>query len=98
MRNDKENVIVTKSFSFALEIVKFSKKIEDAKKFVIARQVLKSGISIGANVREAQNAIAKQISFIKLKLLRRKLMKQSIGFYYANYLIVIPMMKGYIRR
>lgn len=68
MRNDKENVIVTKSLNFALEIVKFSEKLEDAKKFVIARQVLKSGTSIGANVREAQNAESKADFIHKIKI------------------------------
>jgi four helix bundle protein len=53
MRNDKENVIVTKSLQFAVEIVKFSEKLEGEKKFVIARQILKSGTSIGANVEES---------------------------------------------
>jgi hypothetical protein len=40
MRNDKENVIVSKSLEFAVEIVKFSEKLEGEKKFVIARQIL----------------------------------------------------------
>ena len=68
MRNDKENVIVTKSLQFALEIAKFSEKLEAEKKFVIARQLLKSGTSIGANVREAQNAESKADFIHKLKI------------------------------
>ena len=35
MRNDKENVIVTKSLQFAVEIVKFSEILEGEKKFVL---------------------------------------------------------------
>ena len=68
MRNDKENVIVTKSLQFAVEIVKFSEILEEQKKFVIARQILKSGTSIGANVREAQNAESKADFIHKLKI------------------------------
>ena len=68
MRDDKENVIVTKSLQFAVEIVKFSEKLEEAKKFVIARQLLKSGTSIGANVREAQNAESKADFIHKIKI------------------------------
>ena len=60
-------MIVTKSLQFAVEIVKFSEKLEDAKKFVIARQVLKSGTSIGANIREAQNAESKADFINKMK-------------------------------
>lgn len=68
MRNDKENVIVAKSLEFALEVIKFAEILEDAKKYVIARQVLKSGTSIGANVREAQNAESKADFIHKIKI------------------------------
>ncbi|MFT6866935.1 MAG: four helix bundle protein [Cyclobacteriaceae bacterium] len=63
MRSDKENVIVDLSFQFAFKIVAFSGQLEADKKYVIARQLLKSGTSIGANIREAQNAESK-VDFI----------------------------------
>ena len=59
MRNDKKNIIVEKSFQFALKIVLYCELLEDKKKFVLSRQLLRSGTSIGANVREAQNAESK---------------------------------------
>jgi four helix bundle protein len=68
MRNDKENLIVNLTFEFALEIIEFSEKLEAARKFVIANQILKSGTSIGANVREAQNAESKNDFTHKLKI------------------------------
>lgn len=68
MRNDKENVIVTKSLHFAVEIIRFSEKLEDEKKYIIARQLLKAGTSIGANIREAQNAESKADFIHKLKI------------------------------
>jgi len=68
MRTDKENVIVEKSLHFAVEIIKFTEKLEELKKYVIARQLLKSGTSIGANVREAQNAESKADFIHKLKI------------------------------
>ena len=68
MRDDKENIIVKKSFEFALEIVRFCERLEENKKFVIARQLLKAGTSIGANVREAQNAESKDDFIHKLKI------------------------------
>lgn len=43
MRNDQENVIVTKSLQFAVDVIKFCTKPEEGKKYVIARQLLKSG-------------------------------------------------------
>src|ERR1700744_4980852 len=68
MRDDKENLIVKLTFEFALDIIEFSELLESKKKFVIARQLLKSGTSIGANVREAQNAESKNDFIHKLKI------------------------------
>jgi four helix bundle protein len=50
-----KNEILDLPFEFALEIIAYCEILEERKKFVIARQLLKSGTSIGANVREAQN-------------------------------------------
>ena len=56
------------SFEFALKVIPYVELLENEKKFVIARQLLKSATSIGANVREAQNAES-AIDFIhKMKL------------------------------
>ena len=42
--------------------------MQDSKKFVVANQVLKSGTSIGANIREAQNAESKADFIHKFKI------------------------------
>ena len=68
MRNDKDNLIVNITFEFALEIIEFAEELEGLRKFVIANQILKSGTSIGANVREAQNAESKNDFIHKLKI------------------------------
>jgi four helix bundle protein len=68
MRNDKENIIVEKSFQFALKIVAFCEVLEEKRKYVVSRQLLKSGTSIGANVREAQNGESKGDFIHKLKI------------------------------
>ena len=52
---EKRNEILELSFEFALEIIDYSELLEKNRKYVIARQLLKSGTSIGANIREAQN-------------------------------------------
>lgn len=49
----KKNVIKEKSYQFALQILQTSQKLNEEKQFVLARQLLKSGTSIGANVEEA---------------------------------------------
>lgn len=56
----KENIIVTKSFDFAIEVVETYKILsKDKKEFVLSKQFLESGTSIGANVSEAVNAPSK---------------------------------------
>jgi four helix bundle protein len=49
----KNNVIQEKSFAFALRIIDLTRYLNDKKEFVISRQILRSGTSIGANVEEA---------------------------------------------
>jgi four helix bundle protein len=66
--NKGENLIVSISFDFALEIIKYAEVLENQKRFIIARQVLRSGTSIGANVREAQNAESKNDFIHKMKI------------------------------
>jgi four helix bundle protein len=68
MRNDRSNVIVDLTFKFAISIVKYCEELESKKKFVIAKQLLKSGTSIGSNIREAQNAESKNDFIHKFKI------------------------------
>jgi len=65
---DKENVIIKLTFQFALEIIKYCETLQENKKFVIANQLLKAGTSIGANIREAQNAESKADFIHKFKI------------------------------
>ena len=56
----KENIIQEKSFKFALRIVNLYKYlVQDKKEFVLSKQLLRSGTSIGANVEEAIGAQSK---------------------------------------
>lgn len=68
MRSDKENLIVKLTLEFSLKVIEYSESLEEQKKYVIARQLLKSGTSIGANVREAQNAESKADFIHKMKI------------------------------
>lgn len=63
-----ENVIVNLSINFSLDIIAYTERLEELKKFVIARQLLKSGTSIGANIKEAQSAESKADFVHKLKI------------------------------
>jgi four helix bundle protein len=56
LRDDKSNIIVKKTFDFSVEIIEFTEELRSGRKFEMASQLFKSGTSIGANVKEAQNA------------------------------------------
>lgn len=68
MRNDKDNLIIDLTFKFSILVLDFCEKLESQKKFVLSRQLLKSGTSIGANAREAQNAESKPDFIHKFKI------------------------------
>jgi len=61
MNNEKKpNIVAEKSFLFAVRIVKLYQHLSEKKKeFVLSKQILRSGTSIGANVEEAEGAISK---------------------------------------
>ena len=63
-----ENIILTKSFEFALKIIQLSETLAERKHFIISDQLLKSGTSIGANIWEAQDAESKYDFIHKLKI------------------------------
>lgn len=65
----KDNVIVDKSFAFAVRVVKLYKYLCDEKKeFILSKQLLRSGTSIGANVNEAQDAQSSNDFIAKLSI------------------------------
>ena len=63
-----ENVLVHKSFEFAIRIVKSYKILSERDKSIypIYKQLLRSGTSIGVNVAEAQSAFSKKEFISKL--------------------------------
>ena len=64
-----DNVIKTKSYAFALRIVKLYKYLSSEKKeFILSKQLLRSGTSIGANVAEAVGGITKADFSAKLAI------------------------------
>ena len=68
MRNDKDNLIINLTFEFALEVIDFSEELRKLNKFEMASQIFRSGTSIGANIREAQNADSKADFIHKFKI------------------------------
>ncbi|RIA08273.1 four helix bundle protein [Flavobacteriaceae bacterium MAR_2010_72] len=69
----KENLVLIKSIKFSLSIISFCDLLEKEKKFIIGKQLLKSGTSIGANIHEAQNAESKADFIHKMKIAAKEL-------------------------
>jgi len=68
MRNDRQNLIVDKTFKFSLNVIEFSESIRNQNRFEMASQIFRSGTSIGANIREAQNAESRADFIHKFKI------------------------------
>ena len=93
----KENLIQGKSFDFSLSIIQLYKKIQGNKEFMLSKQVLRSGTSIGANIEEAVAAQSKKDFLHKMSIASKearetrywlKLLNQSklVEFDYTVYL------------
>jgi four helix bundle protein len=60
MNYEAKNITRNKSFSFAVRIVKLYKFLcETKREFILSKQLLRSGTSVGANIREVYNAESK---------------------------------------
>ena len=69
MKDKSDNVIVEKSKAFALRIIKlYTYLTEKKKEYVISKQLLRSGTSIGANVKEAIRGQSKADFYAKLSI------------------------------
>lgn len=69
MKRNEDNLIVVKSKAFALRIIKLYKYlIESKKEYILSKQVLRSGTSIGANVKEGVRGQSKADFYAKLNI------------------------------
>ena len=64
----KDSILFAKSKAFALRIVRLYKYLRDHKESVIAKQMLRSGTSIGANIAESRYAQSKSDFASKLQI------------------------------
>lgn len=85
----KENVIKNKSFEFALCVVKMFQSLQEKKEFVLSKQILRCGTSVGAMVREAEHAESKA-DFIHKMAIAQKEANETMYWlellYKSNYL------------
>jgi four helix bundle protein len=63
-----ENIVVEKSMQFAVNVVNTCKNLQKQKEYVLSKQLLKSGTSIGANIKEAIQAQSKKDFLSKINI------------------------------
>lgn len=83
MNDKKDNIIIKKSYSFALDIINLYKSLVDKKEFVISKQILRSGTSIGANINESAASESKKDFIHKLGIAVKEARETS---YWLNLL------------
>ncbi len=80
-----ESIIKEKSFSFAIRMIRLYPVLQQSKKeFVLSKQLLRSGTSVGALVREAQNAESKADFEHKLGIAQKEC---DESFYWLELLV-----------
>lgn len=57
---EKQNIVQEKSFRFALKIVELYRKLAAEREYVLSKQILRSGTSIGANIEEATGSMTRK--------------------------------------
>ncbi len=72
-KHQKDNPIIIKSISFSVKIIKLSDQLFLDNRRNLSNQLIKSGTSIGANIREAQNAESKLDFIHKMKIAAKEI-------------------------
>ena len=64
----QDNIILVKTFDFAVRVVKLYKFLKSNNEYVLSKQLLRAGTSIGANVNEAQAGLTKKEFISKMSI------------------------------
>ena len=91
-----KNPVLKLSFDFSLMVIRYCEELEAAKKYIIARQLLKSGTSIGANAMEAQNAESRADFIHKMKIAAKEAEETQYWLWLCDYADHYPDCKDLI--
>ncbi len=67
-KKDKRNLIREKTYKFSLQIIALYKQLKDQNEYVLSKQILRSGTSIGANAEEATAAQSRKDFISKMSI------------------------------
>ena len=84
------NLVMDLTFQFALDTIGFVDGLNEKREYVLAKQLFKSGTSIGANVREAQSGESKDDFIHKLKISAKEAEETEYWLLLCKYAPTLP--------
>ncbi|MEY4835325.1 MAG: hypothetical protein RI980_1440 [Bacteroidota bacterium] len=94
----QNNPILKESFEFAIMVVKYAELLDEKRKYIIAKQLIRSGTSVGANIKEAQNAESKADFIHKLKVSLKEADETEYWLFLCENLENYPNPEGLIEK
>lgn len=89
IKDIKRNAVLSLSIDFAIAAVAYCEQLNDMKRYVVAKQLMRSATSIGANIMEAQQAESNADFIHKLKIAAKEAAETQY------WLIICEMSEGY---
>lgn len=86
----EDSIIQTKTFNYSLTIIELYKFLALNKEFVLSKQILKSGTSIGANVEEATAAISKKDFISKMSIASKEARETKYWLRLLSHSQIVP--------
>ena len=75
----EDNIVKHKSFDFAVRIIKLYQYLSsDKKEFILSKQILRSGTSVGAMIRESEHAQSKSDFIHKLSIAQKEINEDAV--------------------
>jgi four helix bundle protein len=68
MGNREDSIVLKKAFEFAIEIIKLKRELDLKREYVISKQILRDGTSIGANINEALAGVSTKDYQLKMAI------------------------------
>lgn len=93
-----KNPVLKLSFDFSLMVIEYCELLEANRRFVVARQLLRSGTSIGANAMEAQNAESKADFLHKIRIAGKEAEETQYWLWLCDYSNSYPDCKPLINK
>ena len=99
MKDKKDNIIYQKSFHFAIDIVMLHKElVQNNKEYVLSKQLLRSGTSIGANIKEALQGQSRKDFVAKMSIALKEAVESEywLDLLYETDYITIELYNSFI--